>query len=228
VNQFLSDFIRPLINNFGPWLRFLLPGLQVTVEAAALVILVALAVGLLLALARRTRILRLDLLVTAFVELERGTPALVQLYFVYFALPELHIVLAALPSTVIALGLNAAAYMSENYRGAIAAVPPGQTQAALAVGLTPAKVMRRIVIPQAARIVVPPTVNLAIAEFKDTSLASVIALPELMDRASTMVGFTFQPMPVYVLAAMLYAAVGLPATFIARRLERRMRGFRTV
>lgn len=221
-------WLQHLHSTYGPWLSALLPGLKITIETSILVIAVAIVVGFILALCRMSHFTPLRLLATCVIEVERGIPALVQLYFVYFGLAGVGIVLQAMPATVVALGLNAAAYMAEIYRGALAAVDPAQRQAALALGMKPFQAIGHILVPQAWKLALPPAATLAIAEFKDTSLASVIALPELMDKANALVGVTFRPLPVYVLAALLYAIVGVPATLATRRLERRMRGLESV
>ena len=123
-------------------------------------------------------------------------------------------------ATVVALGLNAAAYMAEIYRAGIESVHGGQREAAMSLGMTPAQAMRFIVLPQAWRVVLPPGANLGIAVLKDTSLASAIATPELMSRAYDLVGQTWRPMHIYLLVALMYMAMCLPLAQIVRRLER--------
>lgn len=152
----------------------------------------------------------------------RGTPALTQLFLIYFGLASIGIALPAFVAAVAGLGLNYAAYMSEVYRAGIAAVHRGQREAALAIGMTNAVAMRNIILPQALRIIVPPMANYAVSLLKDTSVASLISAPELMLRARDLSSEYFMPMELYLLAGAMYLVMAYPLGKGAHYLEVRM------
>jgi His/Glu/Gln/Arg/opine family amino acid ABC transporter permease subunit len=193
---------------------------RVTLLVAALSIAVGAVVGLLLALLKMGGPAPLRKAASVYIEVTRGTPALAQLYIAYFGLASMGLTLDNVTATVVALGLNAAAYMAEIYRAGIESVHGGQREAAVSLGMTPGQAMRFIVLPQAWRVVLPPGANLGIAVLKDTSLASAIATPELMSRAYDLVGQTWRPMHIYLLVAVMYMAMCLPLAQVVRRLER--------
>src|SRR5260370_5105136 len=142
----------------------------------------AMLIGLLVAVARLYGPRWLDWLLGAYVELPRGTPILLQLFVIYYLLPNVHIDLPALWAGVLGLAINYSAYEAENYRAGLLAIPRGQMEAALALGMSTATALRRVIVPQAVRIVIPPVTNDFIALFKDTSGCSVIAVVELTGR----------------------------------------------
>ena len=204
----------------GKWLPPLLRAAGVTLQLAALSVAVGLVLGLVVALLKMSRRPLLHHAASTYIEVIRGTPALTQIYIVYFGLAGIGIRLDNFTAAVAALGINTAAYMAEIYRAGIESVHKGQREAALSLGMTPSKAMRHVVLPQAWSVVLPPGTNLAIAILKDTSLASAIATPELMSRAYDLVGQSWRPMHVYLLTALLYAAMCLPLGVLVRRLER--------
>jgi His/Glu/Gln/Arg/opine family amino acid ABC transporter permease subunit len=183
---------------------------------------VAVVAGLTIALARLSRRRMVAAVAGWYVELIRGTPALTQLFLIYFGLASAGIVLSAFTAAVIGLGLNYAAYMSEVYRAGIEAVHRGQREAALAIGMTNALAMRTIILPQAVRIIVPPMANYAVSLLKDTSVASLISAPELMLRARDLSSEYFMPMELYLLAGAMYLVMAYPLGKGARYLELRM------
>jgi His/Glu/Gln/Arg/opine family amino acid ABC transporter permease subunit len=213
-----------LLAAYGESLRVWLPPLmraaKVTLYVAVLSIVVGATVGLLIALFKMSRSRFLRRPAELYIELIRGTPALAQLYIVYFGLAGVGLTLDNVTAAVAALGLNAAAYMAEIYRAGIESVHRGQREAALSLGMTPLQALRFIVLPQAWRVVLPPGANLSIAVLKDTSLASAIATPELMSRAYDLVGQTWRPMPIYIVVAIMYMAMCLPLGQLVHRLER--------
>jgi polar amino acid transport system permease protein len=211
-----------------PWLSFLLPALLTTLEVSILVIIIGLVLGLPVAVMKMAGNRPARYLANAYIETLRGTPALVQLYFVYFGLTGVGIVLNGFTATIVALGLNASAYMAEIYRGGLQAIDSGQRHAAFALGLTPTQTLRHILLPQAWRVVLPPAGNEAIAIFKDSSLASTIAVPELMNRAYTLVGIWYQPFAIYMLVGLIYAVVAIPAAAMLRRRDTSRRWVETV
>jgi His/Glu/Gln/Arg/opine family amino acid ABC transporter permease subunit len=188
----------------------------------ALAYVVAVVAGLTIALARLSRRRMVATVAGWYVELIRGTPALTQLFLIYFGLASAGIVLSAFTAAVIGLGLNYAAYMSEVYRAGIEAVHRGQREAALAIGMTNALAMRTIILPQAVRIIVPPMANYAVSLLKDTSVASLISAPELMLRARDLSSEYFMPMELYLLAGAMYLVMAYPLGKGARYLELRM------
>ena len=195
-----------------------------TVILSVLSFPLAIAVGMLVALGRLygPAVLRAPL--TAYVEIIRGTPLMVQLYFLFFFLPELGVNIPAFWTGVIGLAVNYSAYEAEIYRAGLQAVPTGQMEAASALGMTRALALRRIVVPQAARIVIPPVVSDFIALFKDTSVCSVITLMELTKRFSVLSMSTQATIELMIMTAVLYMAMSYPLSLVARRLEARLEG----
>jgi His/Glu/Gln/Arg/opine family amino acid ABC transporter permease subunit len=208
--------------NLHEWLPQLLVAAGGTLKMTALAYVVAVVAGLTIALARLSRRRMVATVAGWYVELIRGTPALTQLFLIYFGLASAGIVLSAFTAAVIGLGLNYAAYMSEVYRAGIEAVHRGQREAALAIGMTNALAMRTIILPQAVRIIVPPMANYAVSLLKDTSVASLISAPELMLRARDLSSEYFMPMELYLLAGAMYLVMAYPLGKGARYLELRM------
>ncbi len=198
-------------------------GLAVTLELLAGGLAVALVAALAAGLARRTRFRPARWLATAYVETFRGTSALVQLFWFYFALPGLlGVSLDALTAGILVLGLNTGAYGAEVVRGAIQAVPRGQWEAATALGFSRGQTLRRIVLPQAARRMLPPAGNLAIELLKNTALASTIALTELTFRAQALRSETLRTVEIFSLTLAIYFLLAQGLRVGVDRLERRL------
>jgi His/Glu/Gln/Arg/opine family amino acid ABC transporter permease subunit len=204
------------------WLPQLLIAARSTLEMTVLAYVLAAVGGLVIALARLSRRPLVAFVASCYVELIRGTPALTQLFLIYFGLASAGIVLHAFTAAVVGLGLNYAAYLAEVYRAGLAGVHRGQREAALAIGMTNALAMRHIILPQAIRIVVPPMANYAVSLLKDTSVASLISAPELMLRARDLSSEYFMPMELYVLAGAMYLLMAYPLARAAQYLEMRM------
>ena len=204
------------------WLPALLVAAGYTLRMAVLAYGLGLAAGLLVALGEMSRRRWLSRACRVYVEFIRGTPTLTQLFLIYFGLPSVGIVLPSFAAAVVALGLHYAAYMAEIYRAGIAAVDQGQGEAASAIGMSRAEAMRHIILPQALRIIVPPLANNAVALLKDTSVASLIAAPELMMRADDITSEYYMPMQVYCIAGVMYFLMAFPLSLAARWLERAM------
>jgi len=151
----------------------------------------------------------------------RGTPLLVQLIIIYTGLPQLGIKLTVLQSTLIGLSLCEAAYLSEIVRAGIAAVPKGQINAARAIGMTEAQVMRYIVAPQAFRIIIPPLGNSVNGVLKTTSIASIISMEELLRRTQVLIQEKFLVLELFMVAALYYLAMTTAWELIQRRIEKR-------
>lgn len=201
-------------------LPILLQGLELTVELTFIVIILALVLGLFVALGRLSHFKPLSLVIGAYVEIMRSTPLLLQLIYIYFVLPDFGIRLNPFPAAVVGLTINYAAYLSEVYRSGIQAIPQGQLDAAAAVGMRPSLTMRRIILPQAIRIIIPPLGNYFVALFKDTSLASALTLQELLFSGQIIISRTYDYFTIYSMVFILYFVVGFPATRVVSRLEK--------
>ena len=192
---------------------------QVTIGALA----VALLLGLVVALMRISPLRPLRYLALAYTDLLRGTPALVQLFIIYFGLADLGLEFDPITAAMVGLGINGAAYVGEIYRAGIEAIHRGQMEAALSLGMTPLKALRFIVLPQAVRIMLPPLGNYAILLVKDTAIISTIAAPEIMFEARRLVQATFMHSisgQIYLLCALFYLALTLPLSQVVKRLEK--------
>lgn len=201
----------------------LLLGAVTTVEITLASLLIAVVLGLSLALVKLGRFKPLHWLINVYVEVFRGTPVLAQLFIIYFGLAHAGINVAALPAAIIGLSLNGGAVLTEVFRAGFAAIHHGQREAALAVGMTPWNSLRFIILPQTWRITLPPLGNYAIALLKDTAVVSAIAAPEIMFYARNLVTSTFETTLIYVLAAALYFCLSFPLARIVDRFERRQR-----
>ncbi len=178
--------------------------------------------GLFLALARLSILRPLRVFAVAYVSVFRGTPLLVQILLLYFGLPQVGVVLEPIPSAVLALSLNAAAYLSENFRSGILAVEKGQREAASALGMTPRQALRRVVLPQAVRVAIPAVGNRLVALMKDTSLASVVTVVELTRLAEQVGSATFRYMEMFVIVAVVYWIINNLLAVGQALLERRL------
>lgn len=156
-----------------------------------------------------------------FITIIRGIPIIVQLFYIYFVLPELGVNLTALQAGIIGLGLAYSAYQAENFRAGIEAIDKGQIEAAHSIGMTDGLIMRRVILPQAVRIVLPPFGNTIIMLLKDSSLVSTITVAELTRQGQLIASSTFDNMTVFTLVALMYLAMAVPLTFLTRHLEKR-------
>jgi polar amino acid transport system permease protein len=198
-------------------------GLWVTLAFTAAIVLLGLAVGLFSGLLRLSRFAPLRWLSQAYVEVFRCTPILVQLVWFYYALPILAgIEMTATTAAVLALSLYGGAFYSEIIRGGINSIEAGQSEAALALGMTPNQAMRRIVLPQALKRMVPPLMNQSIIQLKNTSLVSVLAVPDLLYQGQAAAHDSYRPLEIYTLIAVIYFVVLFPLTLLVGRLERRL------
>jgi len=218
-----SSYFADLAEYLTEWIPQLLEAAGNTLKMAALALCLAASFGLVLALARLSRTRLLAGTAAVYVELVRGAPALTLLFLIYFGLPSVGIVLPAFQAAVIGLGLNGAAYVSEIYRAGIGGIDRGQREAAQAIGMTYPKVMGYVILPQAAKIVLPPLGNYAIGLLKDTSVASLIGAPELTLRARDLSSEYFMPMEIYLVSGAMYFAMAAPLSAAVRWLERRLR-----
>jgi polar amino acid transport system substrate-binding protein len=194
----------------------------VTVLLSVVSFPLAVALGLLIALGRLYGPGWLRVPLAFYVEFLRGTPLMLQLYFIFFFLPELGVTVPAFACAILGLAVNYSAYESEIYRAGLQAVPREQMEAALSLGMSRRLALRRIIVPQAARIVVPPVVNDFIALFKDTSICSVVTIIELTKRFSTLSLNTQATVELMLMTGALYLAMSYPLSLASRRLERRL------
>lgn len=201
-------------------LPLLWAGLAVTARLGVVSILVGLLLGLVLAVARLYAPRPLAAAARVYIDVFRSVPVLVLLIVVYYALPFLGLRLSPFLSAVTALGLVSGAYTAEIFRAGIQAVPPGQTEAARVLGLDFRQTLGAVVLPQALRIVVPPLTGNSINVVKDTALASVVAMPDLLKQATQAQALEANPTPL-IAAALLYLAVLWPLVLLVGRLERR-------
>ncbi|ANY16671.1 ectoine/hydroxyectoine ABC transporter permease subunit EhuC [Bordetella pseudohinzii] len=208
----ISSLIGPL------WL-----GLQVTLRITLGAALLAIPLAVLAGLARLSSLLWLRMIATVYVEIFRGTSALVQLFWFYFVLPMFGLRLPAILVGIVVLALNAGAYGAEVVRGAIQAVPPGQREAGVALNFTRRQIMRRIVLPQALPAMLPPAGNLLIELLKNTALVSLVTITDLTFRGQMLRSETLQTTEIFSIMLLMYFAVALCITAVVRWLERRVR-----
>ncbi|MFP3892035.1 ectoine/hydroxyectoine ABC transporter permease subunit EhuD [uncultured Ralstonia sp.] len=214
--------VATFLEHAQDFLPILLKGAVITVEVTVLSFLLSSVIGLGLALMRLSPIQAVSTAGATIVNIIRGLPIIVQLFYIYFVLPDVGIQLTAFQAGVIGLGIAYSAYQAENFRAGIEAVDPGQREAAQAMGMRGALIMRRVILPQAFRIALPPYGNTLVMMLKDSSLVSTITVAEMTRAGQLIASSTFQNMAVYTLVALLYLVMSLPLVFGLRRLERRM------
>jgi polar amino acid transport system permease protein len=197
----MSDFLAKA----GSYLPLLIEGVWLTL----IVTVFSVVLGVLVAISR------------GFITIIRGIPIIVQLFYIYFVMPEIGLNLTALQAGIIGLGIAYSAYQAENFRAGIEAIDKGQIEAAHSIGMTDPLVMRRVILPQAVRIVLPPFGNTIIMILKDSSLVSTITVAELTRQGQLIAASTFDNMTVFTLVAVIYLALSLPLTFVTRHLEKR-------
>ncbi len=202
----------------------LLESAGLTVILAAISFPMAVLIGLGVAIGRLYGPGWLRLPLTAYVEFLRGTPLMLQLYFIFFLLPEVGVTIPAFWTGILGLAINYSAYESEIYRAGLQAIPGGQMEAALSLGMTRGQALQKVIVPQAVRIVIPPVVNDFIALFKDTSVVSVVTLVELTKRFSVLSMSTQATIELMIMTALLYLLMSYPMSLLSRRIEARLGG----
>lgn len=204
------------------YLPDLIDGLWVALRLTGLSLLFGYPLGLLLALGVGSRLAVIRWLALLLVELGRGMPLLVLLFIVYQGLPQAGFVFGPMVSAVLAFTFSAAAYSTEILRSSLGAVSPGQAEAAAAAGMSSTDSFRFIILPQAIRVALPPLLSLAIQMFQLSSLAYLVTVPEVMQAARFRSAVTFDALSVFVAAAVLYASITIPASFLVDRFEARL------
>ncbi|MGQ9370283.1 ectoine/hydroxyectoine ABC transporter permease subunit EhuD [Azospirillum sp. A39] len=199
----------------------LLEGMRITIVATILGSVVATVLGLVFALLRRSPTKAVARPTAVFVEFVRGTPLLVQLYFLFYVLPDLGVTLPPLVAGVIGLGLHYGTYTAEVYRAGIDNVPRGQWEAAKACNLTVRQTWQHVVLPQAVRPMIPALANYFVAMFKETPLLSAITVLELMNQARSVANFHYRYLEPMTLVGVFFLIISLVSVLALRALERR-------
>ncbi|MFM0292440.1 amino acid ABC transporter permease [Paraburkholderia sp. RL17-383-BIF-A] len=208
--------------NAVEFLPILLKGAVVTIEITFCSFVLSTVLGLVLALMRVSSNRIVSNAAATFINVIRGLPIIVQLFYIYFVLPDLGVQLSAFQAGFIGLGVAYSVYQAENFRAGIQAIDHGQIEAAQSIGMRGAMIMRRVVLPQAFRIALPPYGNTLVMMLKDSSLASTITVAEMTRAGQLIASSTFQNMTVFTLVALLYLGLSLPLVYGLRRLERRL------
>ncbi|MCX7349504.1 MAG: amino acid ABC transporter permease [Alphaproteobacteria bacterium] len=213
--------------NIHRWLPELLYYSLMTLKIGFFSFIVAVVFGILVALCRVSKNRLVRTLAIWFIEIGRGLPIVVILYIIYFVPPQLFPGLnwtwfSDFTGAVLGLGIHGGAILAEVFRSGIEALHKGQREAAMSLGMTPAKSMVYIILPQATRIVLPPVGNYAIGLLKDTSLCTLIGVNEIMNGAKSIAFSDYQPMAVFILVAGIYFAMSYPLSLLVRALERRL------
>ena len=221
----MIHFLAGYKNHLGDWIVEMSIASLGTLKLMLVAFCLACALGMVIALLRISRFALLRGFARVYIGFFRGVPVLVILYWIYFALPEMgykFLVISSYTAAVLGLGIHGGAFLAEVFRSGIESLHRGQMEAALSIGMTPARAMRWIILPQAVRVVVPPIANYAVGLLKETALCSIIAAPELMLRAKDLASSSFLPMHAFVLAAVFYYIMSFPLMRAAEYLEARM------
>ena len=210
------------IEDMISFLPALLKGAELTIAVSLLSYGLSLIVGLIVGVARVSRHWPLRALATPYVQFIRGTPLLLQLFFIYYVLPYGGIILTPFVSAIWGLTLNYSAYMAEVFRGGILAIPKGQWEAGLSVGMSRRLLLRRIILPQALRIVVPAIGNFFVSIFKDSALVSVITMRDLMFSGQILAAATFKHFEIFAEVAVIYFLISYPTAKLVEYVEMRL------
>ena len=215
---------------FSEAMPLLLEGLKLTVIVSLISIAIGMVIGLFVCLMRMSKSRVLRGIAGVYIWIIRGTPMLVQALMVFFGFPQLIQLtinpafrMDAFTAGIITLSLNAGAYLAEIYRGGIMAVPKGQSEAARSLGLSQAKTMWKVVLPQALKFSIPALVNQFIITIKDTSILSVIGMAEIVNKAKTYVGSTYVYFATYAVVALMYLAVISILMIVSNRIEKKLK-----
>ncbi|MEW9095444.1 MAG: amino acid ABC transporter permease [Clostridiaceae bacterium] len=216
--------IEILINSFLPLLK---AGLQFTVPLALISFTLGLIIALGTALARISNFKPLSILAKFYVSIIRGTPLIVQLFIIFYGLPAAGITLNALTAAIIGFTLSVGAYNSEVIRAAILSIPKGQWEAGYSLGMTYNQVLRRVIIPQATRVSIPPLANSFISLVKDTSLAATITVSEMFQIAQRITASTYEPLWMYIEVAFIYFMFCSVLSMLQNKMEERLERYVT-
>jgi len=213
----VSDFLT----DAREFLPILLSGVWVTIAITACALVVSVILGFVWAMLGASRFAALRTLSRVLINTVRGIPILVQLFYIYFVLPQMGITLNAFLAGVAGLGLAYSVYQAENFRAGFASVDRSLIETAESLGMPHSLIVRRLILPLAVRVILPPFGNTSIMLLKDSSIASTITVAELTRQGQLLAVSTFKNMTVYTIVALLYLAMSLPLSYLTRRLERR-------
>lgn len=213
MNQFFKDAIE-----FTP---ILFEGAKLTILVTLGSLVLSTILGMVWALMRVSKYPALIWFSSTMINLLRGIPIIVLLFYIYFVLPDMGISLSALHAAIIGLGLAYSAYQAENFRAGIEAIDRGQIEAAMAMGMSWSMTMRRVVLPQAVKIILPPYGNIMIMMLKDSSQASTITVAELALQGKLIATSNFKNATVFTLVAVMYLVMCIPLIMLVRHLEKR-------
>jgi len=205
----------------------LLQGVWLTIVVTFASLVLSTLLGMVWALMRVCRVRALQQLAKGIVNAIRGVPIIVQLFYIYFVMPELGVTLTALQASIIGLGIAYSAYQAENFRAGIEAIDKGQVEASESLGMSWGLMMRRVVLPQAVKIILPPYGNIMIMMLKDSSQASTITVAELTLKGQLIAASTFKYTSVLTMVAVLYLVMSVPLILFVGWLERRMQRARS-
>ncbi len=211
-----------MTRDLGMFLPPLLEGVVMTMELTAVSFLLAIVIGLIVCLCRISGRPVISKAATTYIEIIRGTPLLLQLFYIYYALPDVGIRLPAFYAGVAGLSINFGAYLAELFRAGIQSIETGQTQAARSLGMTGGQVMRYVVLPQAFRNIFPALANYALVLVKESSLVAVLSVRELMRAGELLASSTFRTMKVFTLVGLIYLIVSYALSFGFRQYEKRL------
>lgn len=212
-----------MMKHLADWMPLLAHGALQSAKMMLIAYVIALVFGAVLMLMRRSRFRLISGIAGIYITAIRGTPVLAQLFFIYFGLAEMGLVMSSWQAAIIGLGGNSAAYVAEIYRAGIESVSRGQIEAARSMGLRRFQITRLVVLPQMVTVVLPPLANQAVVLIKETSVASLIAAPELMHEARDLAAEFYMPLELYLLAGLMYLMLAFPLSVLARHLEARLR-----
>ena len=201
------------------FLPSLLQGAMLTIAVSLLAFGLAMVLGLATGLARLSRLMPLRMVAACYIQFIRGTPLLLQLFFIYYVLPYAGIVLTPFVSGAMGLTLNYAAYMAEVFRSGIQAIPKGQSEAGQSVGMSRRLLMRRIILPQAIRIIIPSIGNFFVSIFKDSALVSVITMRDLMFSGQLLASATYKHFEIFAEVAVIYFLISYPTAKFVEWVE---------
>ncbi|MCY9668569.1 amino acid ABC transporter permease [Paenibacillus alginolyticus] len=207
-----------VLDNLG----FLFKGAYYTLLITIVSMFFGFFIALLVAIARLKGNRLISNLARGYVSIIRGTPIIVQIFIIYYGLPDYGITFGPLTAAYISLSINIGAYLSETFRGAILSVPKGQTEAALSLNMSPWQTMRKIILPQAARVAIPPMGNTFIGMLKETSLVSIVTVTELLRSAQLLIAQYYVAMPFYISIALMYWIMSMSFSHILNRIEKKL------
>ena len=199
----------------------LMSGVVLTIVVTIGSLLLSTVLGLIWAMMRVSGIKVLSMLSASLINVIRGIPIIVLLFYLYFVMPEFGVTLTALQAAILGLGIAYSAYQAENFRAGIEAIDKGQIEAAQAIGMSWWQTMRRVVLPQAVKIVLPPYGNVMIMMLKDSSQASTITVAELALQGKLIASSTFKNTSVFTLVALMYLTMSIPLILLVRHFEKR-------